>query len=102
MNYHTSILLEKKTGTHPFLIMNNLMTKTGMISNILCHCLLFPFPMFDEHGDLCHRIEVHTSHIDHVNAEPLPIEEGDDDSIFEDARDEMVDDNDVTLANLDD
>ena len=59
------------------------------------------FPMFDEHGDLHHHIEAHTSHLGHVDGEPLPIEEIDDDSIFEDTRDEMDDDNDVTLANLD-
>ena len=48
------------------------------------------FPMFDEHGELCHHIEAHTSCLDHVSGEPLPIEEVDEDSIFEDARDEMM------------
>ena len=44
MSYHTSISPEKRTGTHPFLIMSNLMTKNGMTSNPLCcsssHCLM--------------------------------------------------------------
>ena len=41
-----------------------------------------PLPLFDEHGELCHCIEqTHTSHLDHVGGEPLPIEEIDDDSM---------------------
>ena len=50
------------------------------------------FPMFDEHGVLHHCIEAHTSCIDHVDGEPLPMEDRDHDSIFEDPRDEMIDD----------
>ena len=74
------------------------MTKTGMTSN---PPLLFP--MFDEHGDLHHHIEAHTSHFNHAcQWRPYPIEDIDDDPIFEDAKDELDDDDDTTLADLDD
>ena len=60
------------------------------------------FLMFDKHGDLHHCIEAHTSRFDHVGGDPYPIKDIDDDSIFEDARDEIDDGNDMTLADLDD
>ena len=60
------------------------------------------FPLFDKHGDLCHHIEAHASCFDPVGRDSIPIEELDDDSIFEDAKDELDDDDDTTLADLDD
>ena len=99
MNYHTSILPVKKTGTHPSLIMSNLTTKTGMTGNPLCHCSSLCLTSMETCTIILRHS--HTSCLDHVNGEPLPIEAIDDDSIFEDAR-EMDEDDDVTLANLDD
>ena len=62
--------------------------------------MLLLFPLFDERGDLYHHIEAHASCFDPFGRDPLPIKEIDDDSIFEDAKDELDDDNDTTLADL--
>ena len=56
--------------------------------------------MFDEHGETCPHIEMHTSHIAHAGGETITIEEEHDQSSCEGTKDEPIKDTNVTLADL--
>ena len=58
------------------------------------------FPMFDEHGELHHHIEAHTSRVIHNDGETMVKGEGHDNAIFVDARSELIEDDDVTLDDV--
>ena len=58
------------------------------------------FPMFDEHGETCPHIEMHTSHTAHTGGETIIIEEEDDPPSSEGTKDELINGTNVTLADL--
>ena len=76
--------------------MNNLATKNGMNNTLLATPLLFL--MFDKQGAIHHCIEAHVSQLAQQHGEPLPIEDDDDLSIYEDAQYEMIPLDDDLLA----
>jgi hypothetical protein len=58
------------------------------------------FPMFDEHRELHHHIEAHTSRVIHNDGETMVKGECHDNTIFVDARSELIEDDDVTIEDV--